>query len=63
MKLKARTNTLANLLSVASRSRYSIRETSILKDLAKSSIGVNNPSLSIQTKLCLNKLIYFLNKF
>lgn len=53
---KARTNTLANLLSVASRSRYSISETSILKDLAKSSIGVNNPSLSIQTKLLLKQI-------
>lgn len=53
---KARTNTLANLLSVASRGRYSIRETSILKDLAKSSIGVNNPSLSIQTKLLLKQI-------
>lgn len=53
---KARTNTLANLLSVASRGRYSISETSILKDLAKSSIGVNNPSLSIQTKLLLKQI-------
>jgi transposase len=53
---KARTNTLANLLCIASRGRYSIRETNILKDLAKSSIGVNNPSLSIQIKLLLKQI-------
>lgn len=58
---KARTTTLANLLSKASRGRYSTKEAEILKDLAKNSIGINNPSLSIQIKLLL-KQIYLLNE-
>lgn len=58
---KARTTTLANLLSKASRGRYSTKEAEILKDLTKNSIGINNSSLSIQIKLLL-KQIYLLNE-
>ena len=51
-----RINTLTKLLSVASKGRYSQDEARILKDLAKKSIGVNNPSLSIQIKLLLKQI-------
>lgn len=53
---KVRIDTLTNLLSNASRGRYSTKEAIILKDLAKSSIGINNPSLSIQIKLLLQQI-------
>lgn len=53
---KVRIDTLTNLLSKASRGRYSTKEAYILKDLAKSSIGINNPSLSIQIKLLLKQI-------
>lgn len=53
---KARINTLAKLLSIASRGRYNTPEAIKLKDLAKSSIGVDNPSLSIQIKLLLEQI-------
>lgn len=54
---KARVSSLANLLSMASRGRYNTPEAFKLKDLAKNSIGVNNPSLSIQIKLTLKQIV------
>ena len=43
-------NAIANLLSKASKGHFSLDKVQKLKELAKSSIGVNNSSLSIQIK-------------
>lgn len=45
-----RINAIANLLSKASKGHFSLDKVQKLKKLAKSSIGVNNSSLSIQIK-------------
>lgn len=51
-----RIDTLITLLSTNSKGRYSKEEASKLKDLAKDSIGINNPSLSIQIKLLIKQI-------
>ena len=51
-----RVDALANLLSKASKGHFSLDKAHKLKELAKSSIGVNNSSLSIQIKHSLKQI-------
>lgn len=51
-----RVDAIANLLSKASKGRFSLDKAQKLKELAKSSIGVNNSSLSIQIKHSLKQI-------
>lgn len=53
---RARIDTLSKLLTTNSRGRYSYDEAVNLKDIAKNSIGVNNPAISIQVKCLINQL-------
>lgn len=53
---KVRIDTLTKLINNSSKGRYTKDDAIKLKDLANSSIGINNPSLSIQIK-CLLKQI------
>ncbi len=56
-----RIDTLTKLLSKSSRGRYTQPQAYKLKELACNSIGINNPSLSIQIK-CLIKQIHLINE-
>lgn len=51
-----RVDAIANLLSKASKGHFSLDKARKLKELAKSSIGVNNSSLSIQIKHSLKQI-------
>lgn len=51
-----RVDAIANLLSKASKGHFSLDKAQKLKELAKSSIGVNNSSLSIQIKHSLKQI-------
>lgn len=51
-----RVDALSNLLNKASRGRFGLDKATKLKELAKSSIGVNNSSLSIQIKHSLKQI-------
>lgn len=51
-----RVDAIANLLSKASKGHFSLDKAHKLKELAKSSIGVNNSSLSIQIKHSLKQI-------
>ena len=51
-----RVDAIANLLSTASKGHFSFDKAQKLKELAKSSIGVNNSSLSIQIKHSLKQI-------
>ncbi len=51
-----RIDTLTNLLFKASKGHFSLEKAQKLKELAKSSIGVNNSSLSIQIKHSLKQI-------
>ena len=51
-----RVDAIANLLSKASKGHFSLVKAQKLKELAKSSIGVNNSSLSIQIKHSLKQI-------
>ena len=53
---KTRIDTLTKLLASASRGKYSYDEAVILKNIAKLSIGVDNPAISIQIKCLINQL-------
>lgn len=53
---KVRINTLTKLLASASKGKYSYDEALNLKNLAKESIGVDNPAISIQVKCLINQL-------
>lgn len=48
--VSTRVDAIANLLSKTSKGHFSLDKAQKLKELAKSSIGVNNSSLSIQIK-------------
>ena len=51
-----RVDAIANLLSKASKGRFSLDKAQKIKELVKSSIGVNNSSLSIQIKHSLKQI-------
>lgn len=51
-----RIDAITNILSKASKGRFSFEKAKQLKELAKSSIGVNNSSLSIQIKHSLKQI-------
>jgi len=51
-----RVDALANLLNKTSKGHFSLEKAQKLKELAKSSIGVNNSSLSIQIKHSLKQI-------
>lgn len=51
-----RIDAIANVLSKASKGHFSLQKAIQLKELAKSSIGVNNSSLSIQIKHSLKQI-------
>jgi transposase len=51
-----RVDAIANLLKKASQGRFSLEKAQQLKELAKSSIGVKNSSLSIQIKHSLKQI-------
>jgi len=51
-----RVDAISNLLSKASKGHFSLEKAQKLKELAKSSIGVNNSSLSIQIKHSLKQI-------
>ena len=51
-----RVDAIANLLSKVSKGHFSLDKAQKLKELAKSSIGVNNSSLSIQIKHSLKQI-------
>ncbi len=51
-----RVDALTNLLSKASKGHFGLEKAIKLKELAKDSIGVNNPSLSIQIKHSLKQI-------
>ena len=51
-----RVDAIANLLNNASKGHFSLEKAQQLKELAKSSIGVNNSSLSIQIKHSLKQI-------
>ena len=51
-----RIDALTNLLYKASKGQFGLEKASKLKELAKDSIGVNNPSLSIQIKHSLKQI-------
>lgn len=53
---KTRINTLSNTLSKASRGRFSYNKAVELKDLAKSSIAIDNPSMCIQIKYLIKQI-------
>lgn len=53
---KTRIDTLTKLLASASRGKYSYDEAVILKNIAKLSIGVDNPAISIQIKCLIKQL-------
>lgn len=53
---KTRINTLSNTLSKASRGRFSYDKAVQLKDLAKSSIAIDNPSMCIQIKYLIKQI-------
>ena len=53
---RARIETLSKTLSKASRGRYSYDNAVALKSLAKSSIGIDNPSLCIQIKYLIKQI-------
>ena len=51
-----RIDTLTNLLTSASKGHYSYYEAVKLKNLAKESIGIDNPALEIQVQCIINQL-------
>ena len=51
-----RVDAIANLLRKASKGHFGLEKASKLKELAKSSIGINNSSLSIQIKHSLKQI-------
>lgn len=51
-----RVDAIANILNKASKGHFSLEKAQKLKELAKSSIGVNNSSLSIQIKHSLKQI-------
>lgn len=51
-----RVDAIANLLNKASKGHFSIEKAHQLKELAKSSIGINNSSLSIQIKHSIKQI-------
>lgn len=51
-----RVDAIANLLKSASKGHFSLEKTTKLKELAKSSIGIDNSSLSIQIKHSLKQI-------
>ena len=53
---KTRIDTLTKLLASASRGKYSYDDAINLKNIAKSSIGVDNPAISIQIKCLIKQL-------
>jgi len=53
---KVRIDTLTILLSTASHGRYKLSQASHLKDLARSSIGIDNPVLSLQIRLAIEQI-------
>lgn len=53
---KSRIDTLTRALSKASRGRYSYNEAISLKSLAKSSIGIDNPSMCTQIKYLIKQI-------
>lgn len=53
---KTRIDTLTKSLAKSSRGRYSYDEAVHLKSLAKSSIGINNPSMCIQIKYLIKQI-------
>lgn len=54
--LKVRIDVLSRLLASASKGRYSYDEAVELKKIAKESIGIDNPAISIQVKCLINQL-------
>lgn len=52
----ARITTLTKLLTTSSKGHYSYDQAVILKKIAKDSIGVDNPAISIQIKCLINQL-------
>lgn len=58
---KTRIDTLTKTLAKASRGRYSYDEAVVLKHLAKSSIGIDNPSMAFQIQYLI-KQIYLLDE-
>lgn len=58
---KTRIDTLTKTLANASRGRYSYDEAIVLKRLAKSSIGIDNPSIAFQIQYLI-KQIYLLDE-
>ncbi len=52
----ARINTLTKILCSASKGRYSYDEAVKLKNLAKESIGIDNPALEVQVQCIINQL-------
>ena len=53
---RVRIDTLTKLINNSSKGRYTKDDAIKLKDLANSSIGINNPSLSIQIKYLLKQI-------
>ena len=53
---------LSNILIKASRGKYNKSKAIVLKRLAKTSIGVNNPALSIQIKLTIEQIELYSNQ-
>lgn len=51
-----RIDTLTKLLTTSSKGHYSYNEAVKLKSIAKSSIGIDNPAISIQVKCLINQL-------
>lgn len=53
---KTRIDTLTKTLSSASRGKYSYDEAAVLKQLAKSSIGIDNPSMVFQIQYLIKQI-------
>ena len=53
---KTRIDTLTKLLATNSRGHYSYDDALKLKNIAKNSIGIDNPAISIQIKYLINQL-------
>jgi len=51
--------TLSNVLTKASRGKYTKHDAIRLKELASNSVGINNPSLSIQIKHAIDQIELF----
>jgi len=53
---KKRIDSISSVLSKASRGRYSYNDAVRLKNIAKSSIGIDNPSICLQVKYLINQI-------